>query len=142
MDQNLYFNSFFLAIQHRSMWRHICSRQYQKILSFLLNPHLLCAECSWEIYTLAKVLDSIPYKTQFSKTHPKLKFSSFSRKGNNLRYKVVYICSSFLPVLCDLPQAEKKIIIICKAEQILKMTTTFAPKDNFVHPGQFWVSFF
>jgi hypothetical protein len=46
---------------------------------------------------------------------------------------MVYICSSIWLLALgsrDFSQAEKKTIVT-KAEQILKMTTTFAQKENF-----------
>ena len=60
--------------------------------------------------------------------------------------QVVYMCSSFLQFTVesrDFFKAEKRVTIaLCKAEQIHKVTTIFTQNDNFVHPGQFCVSFY
>ena len=51
---------------------------------------------------------------------------------------VVYMCSSLLmDYVIYLKLRREKTL----AEQINKMTATFTQNDNFVHPGQFWVSF-
>ena len=53
------------------------------------------------------------------------------------------MCSSLLqlaPGSRDLSQAEKKITVV-KPEQTHKVTTIFTQNDNFVHTGQFLVSF-
>ena len=72
-------------------------------------------------------------------THPLLstRLPAYLSRSTQTRFSLANGSSllQLAPGSRNLSQAEKRLI--CKAEQIHKMTTIFTQNNNFVHPGQF-----